>query len=270
MVTMPGPAHARRPEEDREDLTVLGEKKDPTLDDKKVSGKAAGRLQKAKAGIDAVKKVMKFGAGNQREALEMSQMNSTYRLLVMRTDHFWEMSPETEQLAAENPEAAIAAKAELAHGGNCGEHAWCAFQYLRLHAAGEPLAVSAKEGLDHAFVLMGNLESEPDSELVVSDPWPTRARACLWEDHFAFTPDRKKIDVQYDMIADGKSYKEAIKAGLRLSAAGKHYVAEKKSKKETEDAIRDEKMDIGGQEIELHVWDHPNTEGEGSRYNYVE
>jgi hypothetical protein len=251
-------------------MTVLGEEKDPAKKDKKVSGKAGGRLGKAQAGIAATKKAISFGAGNQSEAMQMSRLNSTYRLLVMRTDDFWEMSPEAQELANENPEAAIAAKADLAHGGNCGEHAWCAFQYLRLHAAGESLAVSAKEGLDHAFVLMGDLENDSDGDIVVSDPWPTRAKACLWEDHFAFTADRKKIDVQYDMIADGKSYKEAIKAGLRLSAAGKHYVSQKQTEKQTTDAIRDEKMDIDGQKIDLHVWSHPNTEATGHQFNYVE
>ncbi len=266
---MPAPAHAPR-EEEADDLTVLGEKKDPKLKDRAVSGKAAGRLAKAKAGIDATKRVLKYGAGNQAEAMEMSRLNSTYRLLVMRTDAFWEMSPDAQQIAAENPEAEIAAKADLARGGNCGEHAWCALQYLRLHASGEPLAVSAKQGLDHAFVLMGDLENDADSEIAVADPWPTRARACLWDDHFAYTADRSKIDVQYDLVGDGKSYKEAVKAGLRLSAEGKQFVKEKQSEKQTEDALRDQKMTIDGQEIELHVWTHPNTEAEGKRQNYVE
>ena len=252
------------------ELTVTGEEKDPKLKDKKVSSKAGGRLAKAQAGIDATKKVLKAGAGNQAEALEMSRMNSTYRLLVMRTDDFWEMSPEAQELANENPEAAIAAKADLAAGGNCGEHAFIAFHYLRLHAKGEHLAVSAKQGLDHAFVLMGEIATEPDGDLVVSDPWPTRAKACLWEDHFAFTADRSKIEVNYDMVADGESKKEAIKAGLRLSAAGKQYITEKKSEKETKAAIRDEKMDIDGQEVKLHVWNHPNTTAAGKQYNYVD
>ena len=264
---MPAPQPARR-EEDAEPTSVLGER-DPKLPEKKVSGKAAGRLAKARDGIEATKRVMAYGAGNQAEALELSQMNSMYRLLVMRTDHFWELSPDAQALAASNPEAEIAAKADIAHGGNCGEHAFVALDYLRLHCKGEHLAVSAKEGLDHAFVLMGDLKKESDADIVVSDPWPTRARACLWEDHFAFTADRDKIDVNYDLIGDGKSAKAAIAAGLRLSAAGKKYVQEKKSKEETEDAIRDEKMEIDGQEIELHVWNHANTEGSGKRYNYT-
>lgn len=268
---MPETTTARRTEEEvvPPELTATGKEKDPTLKDKKVSGKAAGRLSKAQAGIDATKKVLSYGAGNQAEAMEMSKLNSTYRLLVMRTDDFWEMTPEAQELANENPEAAIAAKADLAHGGNCGEHAWVAFQYLRLHAKGEPIAVSAKEGLDHAFVLMGDLQKDGDADIVTSDPWPTRARACLWEDHFAYTADRSKIDVSYDMIADGKSYKEAIKAGLRLNASGRYYVQQHQSKKQTEEALENEKMTVGDQEIDLHVWNHPNTEASGKQFNYT-
>lgn len=247
---------------------MLGDR-DPLLDDKKVSGKAAGRLSKARDGIAATKKVMSFGAGNQQEALQMSKMNSFYRLLVMRTDACWEISPEAQALAASNPEAEIAAKADLAHGGNCGEHAFVAFDYLRLHCKGEPIAVSAKEGLDHAFVLIGDLKNESDKDIVVSDPWPTRARACLWEDHFAFTADRTKIDVNYDMIADGTSSKAAIAAGLRLSELGKKYVKEAATKGETDKALKDEEMTIDGEKVELHIWNHANTEASGKQYNYT-
>jgi hypothetical protein len=268
---MPAPEPARRADDadvaPRQPESVLGDKEN--LPQKKVSGKAAGRLTKARDAIAQTKKAITFGAGNQAEAMKMSRLNSTYRLLVMRTDEFWEMSPEAAELANENPEAAIAAKADLAHGGNCGEHAWVAIDYLRLHCKGEQLAVSAKEGLDHAFVLMGDLKHDSDADIVVSDPWPTRARACLWEDHFAFTADRDKIDVQYDLVGDGTSAKAAIAKGLRLSAAGKHYVDQKQSQKDTDQAIEDEKMNIDGQTIDLHVWNHPNTEATGKRYNYT-
>lgn len=116
-------------------------------------------------------------------------------------------------LAAQNPEADIAAKADLAHGGNCGEHAWVAYHYLRLHAKGERIQVSQKDDLDHAFVIIGDLKKEQDHDLAVSDPWPNNPTACLWEDHFAYTPDRSKIIDHQSQVADGKSYKAAIAAG---------------------------------------------------------
>lgn len=248
---MPESSHARRPgDEERE------------LPKKEVSATAAARLDQARAAITATKAVLNFGAGNQVEALRATNLNSMARLQVMRDNKYWEIAPEVRAIAAANPEALFAAKADLAHGGNCGEHAWVAYHYLRQHAAGQHIQVSAKEGLDHAFVLIGNVQgADKDADIAVSDPWPTRARACLWEDHFAFTPDRSQIEDYASMVADGESKKSAIAAGLKLSAEGLAYVNAKASDEQTEDVV--------GKSRENHLWNHPNTEASGSQYNYV-
>ncbi len=233
------------------------------LPKKEVSSAAASRLAAAKSAITATKAVMSYGAGNQVEALKKTQLNSMARLQVMRDDSYWEIAPEVAGIAAANPEALIAAKADLAHGGNCGEHAWVAYHWLRQNAAGEHIQVSAKNGLDHAFVLVGNIQgADKDSDIAVSDPWPTRARACLWEDHFAYTPDRSEIEDYASMVADGVSQKGAIAAGLRLSAAGQAYVDAKATQAETDDVV--------GKSKENHLWNHPNTEAAGHKFNYVD
>ena len=249
---MPQPDRATRtpPEEDR-------------LPQKEVSSTAASRLAVARQAITATKNVINFGAGNQVEALKNTRLNSMVRLQVMRDDKYWEMSPEVAGIAAENPEALIAAKGDLAHGGNCGEHAWIAFHWLRQNAAGQNIQVSAKNGLDHAFVLVGDIQgSDKDEDIAVSDPWPTQARACLWEDHFAYTPDRSQIEDYRSMVADGESHKKAIASGLRLSAEGQAYVNAKASQEETDE--------VTGKAKEYHLWDHANTEANGARYNYVD
>ncbi|MBP8809706.1 MAG: hypothetical protein KBG48_11955 [Kofleriaceae bacterium] len=247
---MPDPA--RRPQSE-EDL----------LPKKEVTATAAARLAQARNAITATKAVMNFGAGNQVEALKKTNLNSMARLQVMREDSYWEIAPEVRAIAGANPEALIAAKADLAHGGNCGEHAWVAYHYLRQNAAGQHIQVSAKDGLDHAFVLIGDVQGEDkDNEIAVADPWPTRARACLWEDHFAFTPDRTKIEDYASMVADGESKKAAIAAGLRLSAEGQAYVNAKASQEETDEVV--------GKSKEYHLWNHPNTEANGHRFNYVD
>src|SRR6185295_18301095 len=170
--------------------------------------------------IAATKKAIQH-QGNQIPSLQSTKLNSAFRLTVMRSKDCWEYTTaESKQLALENDEADVAAKADLAHGGNCGEHASVAFHYLRLHAKGQPIQHAAKAGLDHAFVLIGDLKADTDADIAVSDPWPNNPTACLWEDHFAFTPDRKKIENNQAMVADGKSYKAAIAAGLKLSAKG--------------------------------------------------
>ncbi|MEZ4398625.1 MAG: hypothetical protein R3B06_01305 [Kofleriaceae bacterium] len=250
---MPDPAHARRSGEEEVELPK-----------KEVSATAASRLGLAKDAITATKAVLNFGAGNQVEALRATKLNSMARLQVMRDSEnkYWELAPEVRSIAAANPEALIAAKADLAHGGNCGEHAWVAYHYLRQHAAGQHIQVSAKEGLDHAFVLIGNIGgADKDSDIAVSDPWPTRARACLWEDHFAYTADRSKIEDYASMVADGVSKKSAIAAGLRLSAEGEAYVLAEGTKEQTDDVV--------GHARENHLWNHPNTEASGSQYHYV-
>lgn len=238
----------------------LSPKPGENLPEKTVSSKAYGRLSAAAAGIAATKKAIPH-QGNQVPALQATQMNSRWRLQVMRDDRCWEYTtPESQQLAYENQEADVAAKADLAHGGNCGEHAWVAYHYLRLHAKGEPIQYSAKSGLDHAFVIIGNVRSEKDNEMVVSDPWPNNPTACLWEDHFAYTADRTKIENYQSQVADGKSFKAAIAAGLKLSAYGEQMVkraaSEEETKKETDDWQAN------------HYWWHDDAAAEGRKFEY--
>lgn len=238
------------------------------LPKKTVSANVASRLAVARDAITATKKVMNFGAGNQEDALKISKMNSYFRLRVMRDNSCWEIAPEIYPLIRANPEAYFAAKADLAHGGNCGEHAWVALHYLREHAAGETCAVSAKEGLDHAFVLIGDMTKDTDAEVAVSDPWPTRATACLWEDHFAYTADRGKIETSLSLVADGTSAKAAIAKGIRLSEKGKKYIEKALTSKQTDAAIDNEQVGAEGGEMAggLHVWNH--ADAASKKYDY--
>src|SRR5205085_7518581 len=128
----------------------------------------------------------------------------------------FEYTNETSfRLAQENPEADIAARADVAHGGNCGEHGFLAYHYLRQHAKGEKIAVSSSGELDHQFAVIGDQKKEKPNELVVADPWVNKPTACLWEDHFAYGPD---LNIDYGGgAADGKSFKNAIAAGLKIT-----------------------------------------------------
>jgi hypothetical protein len=231
------------------------------LPDKEVSAKGYGRLQVAANAIAATKVAIQ-NQGNQIPALQRTNMNSRYRLIAMRDPRCWEYTTqESATLARQNPEADIAAKANLAHGGNCGEHAWVAYHYLRLHAGGEHIQVSSKEGLDHAFVLVGDLKNDKDNELAVSDPWPNNPMACLWEDHFAHTTDRKQINNHRSMEADGKSFQAAIQAGLKLSAYGEQVVAASESEEKTREETEDKYS-------ENHFWNHDKTTKAGHEFDY--
>jgi len=227
--------------------------KEKNLEKQEVSSEVYSRLALAADAIGATKRAIQF-QGNQVPALQKTNMNSYYRLQVMRDPSCWEMTPEAQALAWENPEAEIAAKADLCHGGNCGEHAWVAYHYLRQHASGQQIQVAAKSGFDHAFVLIGDLAKDSDEEIAVSDPWVNAPIACLWPHHFAYTDDHGKIENAASMVADGVSKKQAILAGLKLSAEGEAMIAKKDTKQETKEQTDDWKAN--------HYWDHtePRTE----------
>ena len=232
-------------------------KAEEELEKKKVSPKALQRLAVAKEAIEVTKKVISFGAGNQVEAIAASKMNSKFRMDAMREPSYWEIAPEVVKIARANPEALVAAKADLVHGGNCGEHGWIAFDYIRQHCAGDTIERVTSD-IDHGFALIGDRDKETGADVVVADPWPTQATACLWEDHFCYATgitSRKKME------ADGDSLKGAVAAGLKLSEAGKAAAAKVATQQETDTAVANWKAN--------HFWDQGDTAAEDKKYEYT-
>ncbi len=223
---------------------------------KKVSKGAMGRIVHARDAIKHTKEAMKFGAGNQVDAIRATNSNSYWRMKIMRNRSLWDIAPSVKAIASANPAALTAAKADVAHGGNCGEHASVAYDYLRVVAKGEPIARVAVKGLDHAFVFIGDHAKEGDEEIAVSDPWPTAATACTWADHFAYESDRAKIKTKYSMVADGQNVKKVIAAGLKLNARGKAMLDKKDTSKRTEERIK-----------ESWVWDHADAADDKYEYH---
>jgi hypothetical protein len=236
----------------------LGPKPGEHLPEKKVSPQAMARLAFAADAIAATKRAIAH-QGNQVSSLLATNMNSKYRLQVMRNSAAWEYTPEARALASQHKEADVAAKADLAHGGNCGEHSWVAFHYLREHATGQPINRVAPTYIDHAFVIIGDLKKDADNEMAVSDPWTNKPTAVLWEDHFSKGP-RDQVESQSTLVADGNSYKEAIKAGLRLSAYGESLVKQADTEAQTKDATDHWK--------ENHFWEQDDTAAPGAKFDY--
>lgn len=220
---------------------------------KEVSDTAMGRLNDAQSAIDEVKSVLSHGAGNQKEALEATNFNSYFRMAAMRDRDCWVLDPSVYDLARQYPNALTAAKAELAQGGNCGEHAAIAYDWLRANTSHQ-IHKSAKEGLDHAFVVIGDADKDGDDELVVSDPWPTAPTACLWEDHFAFTSDRSQLNRHSSTTGNGEDVKSAIAAGLSLSAKGMAMVRNSLSEERTKEEIKK-----GTEGDKPWIWEHPDA-----------
>jgi len=236
----------------------LDPKEGESLPEKTVSQQAMTRLSLAADAIGATKRAIAH-QGNQVPSLLATNMNSQYRLKVMRTKAAWEYTPEAQDLAYQHKEADVAAKADIAHGGNCGEHAWVAYHYLRQHGAGQPINRVAPTYIDHAFVIIGDLKKDADNEMAVSDPWTNNPTACLWEDHFSHGP-RKDVESQASMIADGNSYKSAIAAGLKLSAYGEQMVKQADSDEETKDKTDNWKAN--------HFWQQDNTTAKDAKFDY--
>lgn len=233
---------------------------------KKVASGAMRRLEKAKEAIKHTKEVLSFGGGNQYDALKSSNFNSYFRMKAMRDPECWELSGSVRALASQHPDALTAAKADLAKGGNCGEHAQVGFDYLRATAVGETINRCDVEGLDHAFVIMGDVKNESDASLAVCDPWPSAPTACLWEDHFAHTPDKTKINVRRSETADGKDVKSVIAAGLKLSAKGEMMIQQSFDQQRTDEELKKGTSRENG--AHPWIWRHPNTAH--TEYDYQE
>lgn len=193
----------------------------PAVDGKKeVSSKGMERLELSRDAVDYTRRVLAFGAGNQLEALNATGVNSYYRMRVVRGSVYWEIAPDVQEIAKDNPEALEAAKVEMVHGGNCREYSRVALSYLRVTAKSETLNLAQCDSPDHVFTVIGNRRTDPVASLAAADPWPTRPTACLFEDHFMY-PHRNKLDWIHTSVADGQNVKDVILAGLKLTEAGR-------------------------------------------------
>ncbi len=221
----------RRVDEDSLDTRASGHKR-------VVSSTAMQRLSMAQNAIDYTKSVVKH-SGNQVEGILKSKGNSIYRRRVVRDDSYWNIDPTVEPLAKEDPGAFIAAKVLIANGGSCTENSWTAFNYLRAHALGETIHV-ARHSMDHGFALIGELCDFENEEVAVADPWPTRAKACLWDDFFAYESlPFDKVRVVRTEVADGEDRAKVIAGGLSLNSSGKKVLKQTLTNDETTDYIRD-------------------------------
>jgi hypothetical protein len=181
-----------------------------------VSSRAAWRLRIAKDAIRHTKQAIQ--PANQWETVAATRFNSHMAHLTLAIDGLWDYSrlrstPDTQTLAA--------AKAAHLHFGNCGEHAAIAYAYLRKHAPGEFIRIcETDDSDDHAFVLIG---SPNESDCVAVDPWPTEAKACLWDDHTAYS--HTNLTTTTSMVADGRASVEYVRSRIRLRSAGRTVAA---------------------------------------------
>ena len=249
---------------------------------KNVTATAARRLNEARDAVNYTKGVMVAGAGNQRPALQAGNVNPYFRMKVMRDERpptryghvylappYWQFTTNAARTyARNNPADYVKAKALLAGGGNCGEHADVAYSYLRVNAVGEKIAKCSVDGLDHAFVLIGDLRTwigDADSDIVAADPWPTQGKATLWEDHFAYTSWHMDINQNRSMVADGQDVEPLITAGLQLTPAGQQVITETLTGGETTAFIN-----AGTAPGNNWIWNHANAAAANKLYDHFD
>ncbi len=187
-----------------------------------VSPKVAARLKLAAQAIRFVKRGIPK-AGNQHEHVYDTKGNSYYRTQATRTTRIGNRveSPALKALASKDPLAAKAATIAATSGGNCGEHSVLAMHYLSGLDTGQTLTRAGVQGVDHAFVLIGDLKNDPLHEIVVVDAWVTNPQPLLYSD-FSFKKERSKI-LTFDVVKKvGNTTRQARRAltrGLRASFA---------------------------------------------------
>lgn len=248
--------------------------------DRKVSTKVHARLSIAHEVIQDVKKINAH-AGNQRDALKATSGNAAYRGPLLRDpvdSANWTWSNEAGKLlAARFPEAFFAAKAELlgavpvpgitnpGAGGTCWDQAHLAYYFLRIKAAGEPIAVVSSP-IDHAFTHIGDSTTEDHGDVAVCDAWPTSATACPWDEHFCHGTITRGLHMVADgggKADDGTDAKEAIKASLSLTKEAEQFIKTKLTPEETTKHLATGKAVRPGQPV-YHHWSNVTTTAPGA------
>ena len=158
---------------------------------------AKTRMEMAAEAIAYTKSIIP-NAGNTEKGIRDSSGNSIARTNVARDNCSFYRTSECDDLNAYcdrnkmNLFAFMAAKAELAQGGNCDEHAAVTFEYLREKYPNEQISIvesvpnPPKD--EHIFVVIGEPGGDPD-KLVAVDAWQTEATPVKLKDHVCYRPE---------------------------------------------------------------------------------
>ncbi len=158
---------------------------------REVSPKVAERLRLASQALRFVRKGIPF-SGNQQVALQKTQGNSHYRMQLTRSTSLGARVPGMAGLASKDRLAAQSATIACTGGGNCGENATLALHFLKGLGSAQTFTKAGVQGVDHAFVLIGDIKKDPFHEIVVVDAWVTNPQPLLYSD-FVFKKERSQI-----------------------------------------------------------------------------
>jgi hypothetical protein len=174
------------------------------------------RLRLAQRAIRQVNnEILKFGAGNQEEDIRRTKGAALHRTKIIEGGKDIDWTVTRDLAADEMMEGAEPARRAILlsyYGASvCDDFGYATFNYLRQIADGQVLTRASSPGLSHAYVIIGNLAKDKESELVVADPWPTSPQACRWIDFFGYCDDLTQLNIKNQMKADGKNVHDKVK-----------------------------------------------------------
>jgi hypothetical protein len=166
-----------------------------------VSQDVWARLQAADEAIEYTRGCFPLGAGNQLEAQWHSGGRaSTLSDLTKKTSQYKQVEGIPGKTLTSRQAGEWARKlrddarvARLIGGGTCAYYAAVAFQYLLAKNLRWPLATVTMT--DHTFVVIGDLATEDDADLVAVDAWPTVPQALTMAAHFSGGKARVQVRI---------------------------------------------------------------------------
>jgi hypothetical protein len=188
--------------------------------EKSVSAKAMTRLQLAQAAIFKVNnEILKYGAGNQAPDIRKTRGVSLHRTKVLqdKKDVGWRVIRDNaaDEKRVQPEPARRAILLEYYGASVCDDFGYATFDYLRQIASGQRLTRAATPGLSHAYVIIGDLKTDAEDDLVVADPWPTSPQACTWPDFFGYA-DKTSLTIKNSMVADGSNIHNEVLESIEI------------------------------------------------------
>lgn len=203
------------------------------------------RIALANRAISHAQRVIVHGAGNIEGSIRSSKGKAARRRARARRLIARKIARYERRHGAPPPlhvKKAIRVKAIRAmHGGNCGEFADLVFHWLLSNAPnGEIVNRVSSAEIDHGFVILGDLDNEAATKLVVADAWPTHGSACRWTDFFLRRPQVTARDSVKNVITrtvGGRQANEYLRNYSDVSDEESDYSSESEDDSEVDEIV---------------------------------
>ncbi len=147
-----------------------------TKAEKFISAELLGLIQLGDAVIREVRRLMPYGAANQK--FDVKRSTETQPMTVLTQQAYQGHYSEAQHMAG----------AAVTYGaGTCQDQAAVAYLLLRERLPATRTACFAFSNYSsHCFATIGVPNTDAADQVVVVDSWPKYAQALLWQDHFCY------------------------------------------------------------------------------------